>query len=147
MAASKKLHIDMLEHLEKNGIKEGLNAHKFIDKSTSQSQEKSKQLLSSSLLHAADISTSVRKFDTSKTWADNLFDEFFTQGDAEKAQNISVSFLCDRTTTNIASSQSGFISFVVMPVFKQLSHLAPQMEQVQIAYGERNIQKWKAIKE
>ena len=47
--------------------------------------EKSKQLVSSVLLHACDISTSLRDFPTSTNWADLLFEEFYNQGDMEKA--------------------------------------------------------------
>ena len=35
--------------------------------------------------------------------------------------------LCDRDTTNVAGSQSGFISFVVMPLFQTLSHFVPEI--------------------
>jgi len=54
------------------------------------------------LIHAADISTSIRPFEISQTWADKLFEEFFYQGDTEKAKGLSISFLCDRKTTEIA---------------------------------------------
>jgi hypothetical protein len=64
--------------------------------------ENSKQLISSSLIHAADISTSIRPFDISETWADKLFEEFFSQGDTEKSKGLDISFLCDRKTTQIA---------------------------------------------
>ena len=64
--------------------------------------EQSKQLVSSVVLHACDISTSLRDFELSIQWADLLFEEFFNQGDMEKAQGLEVSMMCDRTTTNIA---------------------------------------------
>lgn len=71
-------------------------------------------------MHAADISTSIRKFEVSEIWADRLFEEFFAQGDYEKSQGMDVSFLCDRHTTEVAGGQSGFIQFVVLPIFRQL---------------------------
>jgi hypothetical protein len=70
------------------------------------------------VLHACDISTSLRDFDTSYHWANLLFAEFFNQGDMEKAQGLQVSMMCDRLTTNIAGGQAGFIQFVVMPIFQ-----------------------------
>lgn len=73
--------------------------------------------MSSVILHACDISTSLRDFETSIQWADLLFEEFFNQGDVEKAQGLKVSMMCDRDTTNIAGGQAGFIQFVVMPIF------------------------------
>jgi len=70
------------------------------------------------VLHACDISTSLRSFDTSVQWADLLFKEFFVQGDTEKAKGLPVSQMCDRNVTKIAAGQAGFISFIVMPIFK-----------------------------
>lgn len=89
----------------------------MIDTSSPRAIENSKQLVSNAILHACDISTSLRDFDVSAKWADLLFDEFFNQGDTEKSLNIEVSMLCDRETTKIAGGQTGFISFVVMPIF------------------------------
>ena len=121
MAQHNDLHVKMEAHLAKMGIENGENSSKFIDKSSSETQEESKQLLSSYLLHAADISTSCRKFDTSKIWADNLFDEFFNQGDYERSHNMPISFLCDRNSTNIPAGQPFFIETFVMPVFRTLA--------------------------
>jgi len=75
---------------------------KLIDCTDDHTIEQSKQLMSSILLHACDISTSLRYFDLSVQWADLLFSEFFNQGDMEKAQGLEISMMCDRTTTNIA---------------------------------------------
>ena len=85
-------------------------------------------LVSSVLLHACDISTSLRDFDLSIQWADLLFEEFFNQGDMEKAQNLEISMMCDRTTTNIAGGQAGFIQFVVLPIFYQLGEICPEIQ-------------------
>jgi hypothetical protein len=98
----------------------------------------------SSVLHAADISTSLRDFDVSQVWADCLFEEFFNQGDVEKAKNLDVSFLCDRETTEVSAGQVGFISFVVLPVFKLIANVSTDVNAVQIATGTANIDKWKA---
>jgi hypothetical protein len=81
-------------------------------------------------LHACDISTSLRDFPTSINWADLLFEEFYYQGDMEKAQNLEISMMCDRTTTNIAGGQAGFIQFVVMPIFNQLSVICPNIAEL-----------------
>ena len=63
----------------------------------------------------------------SQNWAGLLFDEFFSQGDIEKAQGLQVSMMCDRDTTNIAGGQAGFIEYVVMPIFQQLSDVCPKI--------------------
>ena len=54
----------------------------------------------------------------------------------EKAQGLEVSMMCDRTTTNIAGGQAGFIQFVVLPIFYQLADICTEIEQLQIATGK-----------
>lgn len=76
---------------------------KVIDTSSEGAVEKSKQLISSVVLHSCDISTSLRPFDLSVQWAELLFEEFFNQGDTEKSQGLEISMMCDRTTTDITS--------------------------------------------
>ena len=56
-------------------------------------------------LHAADCSVPCRPdFDIVRKWTYLLFDEFFMQGDLELKENLAVSFLCDRKTTNVVQS-------------------------------------------
>ena len=43
-------------------------------------------------------------FDIVRKWTYLLFDEFFMQGDLEVKENLAVSFLCDRKTTNVVQS-------------------------------------------
>ena len=108
-----------------------------------ETEEASKQLISSSILHAADISTSIRSFEVSEIWADRPFSEFFAQGDYEKQHGMEVSFLCARDTTEIAGGQGGFINFVVLPIFKQLSDISGDIESIQIKSGKRNVELFK----
>ena len=143
MAQMKQLRNEFQEHLNRFGIKETENRNQLIDVTSPDSIEYSKQLVSDVVLHACDISTSLRDFDISTQWADLLFDEFFNQGDMEKAQNLEVSMMCDRTTTNIAGGQAGFIQFVVMPIFTQLTNICPQIQDLQLSTGLDNIEKWK----
>lgn len=102
MALMKKLRAELADHLQKFQIEGGNNTDLLIDGSNNKSIEYSKQLVSNGLIHACDISTSLREFDLSTVWADLLFEEFFNQGDCEKAQGIEVSMLCDRNTTKVA---------------------------------------------
>lgn len=143
MAQMKQLRDDFQLHLNQFGIQDTVNRERLIDTTDADTIEDSKQLVSSCVLHACDISTSLRDFDISTQWADLLFDEFFNQGDMEKAQGLDVSIMCDRTTTNIAGGQAGFIQFVVMPIFQQLAHVCPQIKHLQLATGKQNIEKWK----
>lgn len=143
MALMKKLRAELADHLQKFQIEGGNNTDLLIDGSNNKSIEYSKQLVSNGLIHACDISTSLREFDLSTVWADLLFEEFFNQGDCEKAQGIEVSMLCDRNTTKVAPGQEGFIKFVVMPIFITLSNIVPEIKDVQLESGDKNLTHWK----
>ena len=72
-----QLREEFQAHLNKFGIKDQANRELLIDMTDEDTIEDSKQLVSSCVLHACDISTSLRAFDISSQWADLLFDEFF----------------------------------------------------------------------
>ena len=70
------------------------------------------------LLHAADLSNPCRPFGLARRWAEHVLEEFFAQGDRERAEGLPVSPLCGRDGTLIAASQIGFINFVVLPYYQ-----------------------------
>lgn len=130
MAEMKNLRDQLSKHMERFQIENGHNTDLLIDTTNAKTTEVSKQLVANSVIHACDISTSLREFEVSTKWADLLFEEFFNQGDMEKSQGLDVSMLCDRETTNIAGGQSGFIQFCVMPIFNQLAQISPGINDV-----------------
>jgi len=77
MALMKDLRGQLKAYVDKHQIKDGKNLDKIIDNSCVMSTENSKTLISISLIHAADISTSIRPFEMSEIWAGKLFEEFF----------------------------------------------------------------------
>ncbi|KAL6752278.1 hypothetical protein V8C86DRAFT_1814194 [Haematococcus lacustris] len=54
-------------------------------------------------------------------WVSRLEAEFFAQGDAERAQGLTISPLCDRTKQGITKSQVGFFEFVALPLFNNFT--------------------------
>ena len=50
--------------------------------------------------------------------------------------------LCDRKTTNVATSQPGFIGFVPLPLFTSLTNILPQLSDVVNAM-KNNKESWK----
>lgn len=92
-------------------------------------------------LHCSDLTPGSRDFNTAKKWTYLLFEEFFHQGDVERRENLPVSFLCDRNTTNVASNQPGFINFIVMPLFKSMSTILPGM-QFLVDRASENSENW-----
>ena len=74
--------------------------------------------LCTNLLHAADLSNPCRPFGLARRWAVQVLEEFFQQGDRERAEGLPVSPLCSRDSTLMAASQIGFINFVVLPYYQ-----------------------------
>lgn len=70
-----------------------------------------------------------------------LFVEFFNQGDHEKEKGLNVSMFMDRKTTNIASSQMGFIDFIIKPSFEVTSMLFPSLYRLNEGV-ENNKKQW-----
>merc|ERR1712070_360231 len=69
------------------------------------------------LMHACDIANSAKPWKTCQAWATAVTEEFFQQGEKEKATGLPVSPMMDRASTAIPQMQCGFIEFVVAPLF------------------------------
>ena len=50
-----------------------------------------------------------------------VLEEFFAQGDRERAAGLAVSPMMDRTATSTALSQMNFIEFIVAPLYSQVT--------------------------
>ncbi|GFU24297.1 hypothetical protein NPIL_441382 [Nephila pilipes] len=88
--------------------------------------DKSKAL--SLVLHCCDISHPSKIWDLHHKWTLLLMEEFFLQGDKEKALGLPYSPLCDRNTTLIAESQIGFIDFIVAPSLEVFGDMLEKIE-------------------
>lgn len=80
------------------------------------------------LLHAADISNAVKPWVVCKRWSDLVVQEFFRQGDIEKAQDLPVSPNMDRNQHNQPQISLGFGDYVVQPYFEAFVDLLPDAE-------------------
>ncbi|GBM01360.1 Calcium/calmodulin-dependent 3',5'-cyclic nucleotide phosphodiesterase 1 [Araneus ventricosus] len=81
------------------------------------------------VLHCCDISHPSKAWDLHHRWTLLLMEEFFLQGDKEKALGLPYSPLCDRNTTLIAESQIGFIDFIVAPSLEVFGDMLEKIEQ------------------
>ena len=97
------------------------------------------------LLHAADIAAQAKPRPLFIKWCDRCYEEFFRQGDREKALGRPASALMDRTTTRIPQSQVGFIKFIVLPMFEALAIVKPDMDKIPIASLQRNLAYWEDL--
>ena len=94
------------------------------------------------LIKAADISNVARQFETADRWCDVLCEEFFKQGDLERAQGMEYSSpMNDRQHLNKAKSQIGFYKSVCLPLFKLLATIESSF-QVFVDQTASNLKKW-----
>lgn len=89
-------------------------------------QNVSKLVLEKNLLHQADISHPLLPFPLHMQWAKRVNQEFFAQGDREKALGMTPIALFDRNQAGpMPKGQLGFLNFVIMPswcLFKKFLH-------------------------
>ncbi|KAJ3271706.1 tRNA N6-adenosine threonylcarbamoyltransferase [Terramyces sp. JEL0728] len=94
---------------------------KFKGKVTSSSlkleDDADRHLVMEMVVKLGDLGNPVKTFERAKRWTNLVMEEFFRQGDREKAQGVPVSKFMDRKDTNISKCQIGFIDFLVTPLF------------------------------
>jgi cAMP-specific phosphodiesterase 4 len=131
------LGTDMTKH---NAILADVKAIAELPEAERQMGDKNKAYLLKALVHAADIGNPTRPFEIAKKWGINIVKEFFHQGDREKALGLEISFGCDRSNSNFAKSQIGFLDFMIYPYFNTLAVIIPKMDilssQIKINVGE-----------
>jgi hypothetical protein len=96
------------------------------------------------LTHAADLFHGCRPFSITEKWTSRITEEFFQQGDKETQLGMPISFLCDRTTSNIPQSQVGFINGLILPMFIVLEETLPMLEPM-VDNVKNNRDKWAEI--
>jgi len=96
------------------------------------------------VLKCADVGHLALPWEKHLVWCQKLEEEFFKQGDLEKALDMSPSFLMDRDKPGVTKTQVGFFDFIVLPLFRSLTEAlpgtAPVLNQVQANYA-----KWVAL--
>jgi hypothetical protein len=111
--------------LETYSIKQGKNIEKLFDNLDHIALYNTQQEFLNILIHSADISNPTKPLHIFQTWVANVLEEFWLQGDKEKDMCLPISFLCDRKTTNVETSQLGFIEGIVYPLFQSLVEFFP----------------------
>ncbi|XP_062701650.1 cAMP-specific 3',5'-cyclic phosphodiesterase isoform X6 [Aedes albopictus] len=75
------------------------------------------------LVHCADLSNPTKPLPMYKRWVARLMEEFFLQGDKERAAGMDISPMCDRHNATIEKSQVGFIDYIVHPLWETWADL------------------------
>ena len=81
------------------------------------SKDEDKLLVMQMILKSGDLGHPSRVRQLHLTWSELITEEFFQQGDRERKNGMNVSAMMDRHTCNIVTSQIGFISFLVLPIY------------------------------
>ncbi|CAH1962766.1 unnamed protein product [Acanthoscelides obtectus] len=75
------------------------------------------------LVHCADLSNPTKPLALYKRWVDLLMEEFFQQGDKERAAKMDISPMCDRHSATVEKTQVGFIDYIVHPLWETWADL------------------------
>jgi cAMP-specific phosphodiesterase len=104
-------HNDSLKQFEDLTIAVGFNREK----------DEHRLVAMQMMMKAADISNVTKPFHISRQWAVAVTEEFYQQGDKERARGLAVLPMNDRQLgTELAKGQLGFINFVAMKFFTSL---------------------------
>lgn len=87
--------------------------------------EDMKSLVLQVALKCADLGHLSSPPDVHNIWVSLLEEEFFRQGDEEKARALLISPLMDREKNGITKSQVGFFDIVALPLFQSFAQIFP----------------------
>jgi hypothetical protein len=110
------------------------------------SDQENKLFLMEMCLHTSDLTNPSKLWFESYKWSCLVNEEFFVQGDRELELGIPVNNLTDRKSTNLATSQLGFINFVVKPTIEVFRDYLPKV-QINCDNLISNIKKWETMKQ
>jgi len=141
------LHTDMMKHndmIKELGLLYQMNSESFDNLDPAEvifSSASTTQTILNAFLHSADIGNPMKPWKICHQLAQLCLDEFFAQGDMEKARGIPVQMLNDRDKVNRPNSQIGFIEFVIAPMAESMCSLFPQLDGIaqNLAF---NVDKW-----
>merc|ERR1740121_3366885 len=85
-------------------------------------------MIANALLHCGDVGNPMKPWPLCFSYAQMCLDEFFAQGDEEKAHGIPVQMLNDRDKVNRPNSQVGFIEFMILPLAEVMVSFFPALQ-------------------
>ncbi|KAJ1483859.1 hypothetical protein T484DRAFT_1895259 [Baffinella frigidus] len=116
LATDMDRHVHYIHHLQEFAARRAENPAAEMDK----------QLAMELMVKCADISNVCKPAAVARRWALRITDEFYLQGDAERALDMKVTPICDRFATSRVDLQIGFIDYVASRLFTLLATAFPQ---------------------
>jgi hypothetical protein len=113
--------IDMVLATDMEFHKQTISALQSEVQNNARVQDIDKLVLEKNIVHMSDIGHPLRPKGQHKEWSRRCTEEFFAQGDREKALKLQPIQLFDRDRApSLAKGQLGFLNFVVMPTWKTM---------------------------
>ncbi|KAF4317848.1 hypothetical protein BBO99_00007600 [Phytophthora kernoviae] len=96
------------------------------------------------VIKCADIGHAAKKRKLHVVWSALIIEEFFLQGDNERATNSDISPFMDRHSENSAKNQVGFFEFIVLPFYDTVAQVifAPEFGAIH-SIAKQNYTLWK----
>lgn len=136
LATDMSQHMKIIEEIIKR-----IGDSKFLDLTNPQNRASLMKLV----MKAADLSNISRPFEASKSWADILVEECFSQGDDEQRLGIGfTSPMNDRNSLDLAASQVNFSTTFGTPLIQSVVRAVPLYKPIEEQFMA-NIQRWKDI--
>lgn len=79
------------------------------------------------MIHLADLSNPTKPIHLYQQWTDRIMEEYWQQGDKEKALGLDISPMCDRHNANVAKSQVRFSNISTWLAVTSLITLFPSL--------------------
>eukprot|EP01059_Diplonema_ambulator_P036662 TRINITY_DN9236_c0_g1_i1.p1 TRINITY_DN9236_c0_g1~~TRINITY_DN9236_c0_g1_i1.p1 ORF type:complete len:365 (+),score=92.34 TRINITY_DN9236_c0_g1_i1:326-1420(+) len=89
----------------------------------------------------SDLNNEARSFTNSQAWAPLVIEEFFRQGDRERAQNLPSLPCMDRTTAKTSSEQQFFIKHLCLPLYEANKAAFPSLG-ICVTNLQQNAESW-----
>lgn len=105
-----------------------------------------RQNLMNMLLHSADVGNPTLKFDLAKKWSYCIIDEFAEQVSSEIKMGLPITEFMQiaGNLEKIRNNQTGFIDFLVLPLFKAIDVHFPQLKEY-TSTAEANREIWRSL--
>lgn len=104
-----------------------------------------RMLIQAIAMTASDLSASAKPWDVQVETVKVIFEEFYQQGDAEKAAGRTPISMMDRNQPDQqAASQVGFLNGICIPCYSLLNRLIPESKPL-LDMCQENLNRWKGI--
>ncbi|GMT16064.1 hypothetical protein PFISCL1PPCAC_7361 [Pristionchus fissidentatus] len=110
--------------------------------------EPDRVMVSRMLIKLADVNSPAKPFGLHRQWTERICNEFYLQGDDEKALGMKVTAYMDRNCPEVAKLQHSFISHLVAPLIDTMNTasllpILPGLEEPEIMINlKHNLEKW-----